>query len=153
MARRSTTRDAREPLVARLESWRAETQALRISPDLASIVWESAVAPSSTSALSGRPPSPFELYPWRCFVPRFLTSSAAQDLHARVLGARVDKEACFTLLCVALHGGAGTEALWDVRDTLRHFLVYPEATRRLMRELEPVLRWYGWSKVMRRYRW
>jgi hypothetical protein len=113
-----------------LESKSVERDALLTSPDLVPIVW------TSISTFTAGPPSPFQLCPWPCFVSFYLPPAAAQDLHARVVGARTDYVGCIVFLNKGWMVGMG-----PVHKTLRDFLVHPEvATRRFMRELEPLLR-------------
>jgi len=66
----------------------------------------------------------------------YLPPAAAEAVHARVVGARTEYAACIEILIRKQMTGMG-----PVQDTLRGFHLYPEAAaRRLMRELEPILR-------------
>jgi len=156
-------------LARTMEAFGAKRKALLSSPGLVLTVWRAITAtttttttpPSSSSSFdddsdsdsdtappssssspapSRDPPPPFRRCPW----PRFaalLPRPAASELLVRVVEARADLMACIALLCVrAVRRLTRASGLWPVRNALRDFLVYPEpATRRMMRELEPVL--------------
>jgi hypothetical protein len=70
-----------------------------------------------------------------------MTPTVARDLLERVMGARLDAASCIYFLCTRrARQMTRAGALWPIRNTLRGFLVWPEAaTRQLMRKLEPLL--------------
>lgn len=128
---------------------------LLTSEILGAKVWESIVAvppppsPSyslclspSISTFSAGPPSPLEHCPWSRFVFAFLPCKEAEEVYLRVLEARKDAAACLYFLCTRrVQPAEGRRIPWPIRNTmtLRDFLVHPEAARRLMLELEPML--------------
>jgi hypothetical protein len=119
-------------------------------PYLVSIVWASIVSispsfydpdsdsGSSFTSFSAGPPPPFQLCPWSRFV-YFLPPDVIQELLARVMEERKDMEAFIAYFCALQR--TGVEKLWPIQDHLSGFLVHNHVgTRRLMRELEPLLR-------------
>jgi hypothetical protein len=98
------------------------------------------------------PPPPFQRCPWTRFISIYLPPVSAQALYLRVAGAHTDAAACIYFLCIRrVRRMTGVGGLWPIRNTLRDFLVYPDAaTRRLLRQLEPVLK--KRSQVLNRIR-